>query len=244
MRTLLRSWVSGVLIISVAPACTCKAAEVDGVRLQWSSAGHSSKALILVHGWLCDESTWSSNVIALSRKYRVITLDLPGHGKSDSPRDGKYSMSLFARAVEAVRAEANANRIVLVGHSMGAQVVREYAHLYPKRVAGLVLVDGPLKASPPPPVSQLTGPNGLKVRESIIRGVFGASTSPEIQQHILRMMLAPPDETAVGATEASFDPAIWTEDAIELPVLGIYTENSRFEDVDYAKKIFPKFEHA
>ena len=57
------------------------------------------------------------------------------------------------------------------------------------------------------------------------------------------MMLAPPDTAAVGATEASFDPAIWKEDLIDVPVLGIYTEHSRFEDSDYAKKIFPKFSY-
>ena len=47
---------------------------------------------------------------AVSQKYRVITLDLPGHGKSGSPKDGRFSMDLFARAVEAVRSEAKVEK--------------------------------------------------------------------------------------------------------------------------------------
>ena len=118
------------------------AATVDGAKVHWSSKGTAKQAVILVHGWTCDESSWDAQVPVLSQKYRVITLDLPGHGQSDPPKDGKFSMTVFARAVEAVRAEAKVDKVVLVGHSMGTPVIREYARLYPKHVVGLVPVDG------------------------------------------------------------------------------------------------------
>src|SRR4029077_5229532 len=134
------------------------------------------------------------------------TIDLPGHGKSDSPKDGKFSMDLFARAVEAVRAEADADRaadrVILVGHSMGAPVIRQYARLFPQHVAGLVAVDGPLdmrgfgEGFKPPP---LTGPDGLKAREGMIRGMFTPNTPPALQEKILAMMLKAPEATAEGA---------------------------------------------
>src|SRR5436190_20635679 len=118
------------------------AAAVDGAKVHWTSKGSGKEAVILVHGWTCDETSWDFQVPELSRKYHVITLDLPGHGKGDPPKDGKFSMTVFARAVEAVRAEAKIDKAVLVGHSMGTPVIREYARLYPQRVAGLVPVDG------------------------------------------------------------------------------------------------------
>src|SRR5512140_2603653 len=118
------------------------AADVDGAKVHWTSKGSGKEAVILVHGWTCDETSWDFQIPELSRKYRVITLDLPGHGKSDPPKDGKFSMAVFARAVEAVRAEAKIDKAVLVGHSMGTPVIREYAKLYPKHVVGLVPVDG------------------------------------------------------------------------------------------------------
>src|SRR5579863_10363040 len=130
------------LAIAVALAWSLTAATVDGIRIHSSSAGKGPRTVILVHGWTCDETTWSEQVPVLAKQYRVLTLDLPGHGKSDSPKDGKFSMDLFARAIEAVRAEAKADRIVLVGHSMGTPVVLRYAHLYPAHTSALVFVDG------------------------------------------------------------------------------------------------------
>jgi pimeloyl-ACP methyl ester carboxylesterase len=109
----------------------------------------------------------------------VITLDLPGHGKSDPPKNGKFSMAVFARAVEAVRAEAKVDKVVLVGHSMGTPVIREYARMYPQHVAGLVPVDGllvlsaggPGRGGAPNPAA-MSGPDGMKAREAMIRGMF------------------------------------------------------------------------
>jgi pimeloyl-ACP methyl ester carboxylesterase len=124
------------LLLSIVVALPLSAAAVDGAKIHWSSTGVAQQAVILVHGWTCDESSWDAQVPVLSAKYRVITLDLPGHGKSDPPPDGKFSMTLFARAVEAVRAEAKVDKAVLVGHSMGTPVIREYARLYPKHVIG------------------------------------------------------------------------------------------------------------
>ena len=121
-----RALLALLLACPVAPPLS--AASVDGLGIHAASVG-SGPTLVLVHGWTCDSSSWDGQVPAFSGDYRVITLDLPGHGRSDSPPDGKFSMNLFARAVEAVRAEAGAERIVLVGHSMGVPVKIGRAHV-------------------------------------------------------------------------------------------------------------------
>ena len=108
-------------------------ATVDGIQIHSSSHGVGPKTVILVHGWTCDETTWDAQVPALSKQYRVVTLDLPGHGKSAPPKDGMFSMELFAKAVEAVRSEAKVDKIVLVGHSMGTPVVVQYARMFPQQ---------------------------------------------------------------------------------------------------------------
>lgn len=74
--------------------------------------------IFLVHGYTCDDTTWTEQVPVLAKEFCVITLDLPGHGKSDTPRLEQFSIDFFARAVESVRAEVRAERIVLIGHSM------------------------------------------------------------------------------------------------------------------------------
>ena len=146
-----------VVILVMAAARLASAASVDGIPLHWTSAGAGPQTLMLVHGWTCDDSSWSSQVSALAEKYRVLTLDLPGHGRSGKIDASTFSMDLFARAVEAVRAEAGAQRLVLVGHSMGTPVVRQYARLYPQRVTALVIVDGVVVLGAPPPTWRSAG---------------------------------------------------------------------------------------
>jgi pimeloyl-ACP methyl ester carboxylesterase len=142
------------------------------------------------------------------------------YGRSSSPKDGKFSMDLFARALEAVRGEAKADKMVLVGHSMGTPVIRQYARLYPQHVAALVLVDGVVAISGglAPQPAQMSGPGGLVARERFIRRMFTPATPPALQQQILKMMLAAPEATASGALLATLDPTNWKDDVMPLRI--------------------------
>jgi pimeloyl-ACP methyl ester carboxylesterase len=242
MRRMLAALAMVVLVL--APL---SGASVDGLKLHSSSAGKGTTALIFVHGWTCDESSWSGQVAEFARKYRVLTLDLPGHGKSAAPAQDKFSMALFARAVEAVRAEAGVDRVVLVGHSMGAPVIREYARLFPQRLAGLVAVDGPLDMrafggpggfTPPP----MIGAEGRQRREQMIRGMFTAQTPQPLQAHILKMMLGAPEATAAGAMAAMFDPAVRKADVTDVPALAVYAGTAQMPNVETLRQVLPKVE--
>src|SRR5262249_24331677 len=146
------------------------------------------------------------------------------------------------KAIEAVRAESGADKIVLVGHSMGTPVIRQYARMYPQHVAGLVPVDGILRlsgsANAPNPAA-MQGPEGLKNRENMIRGMFRKATTPAMQDHILQMMMAPPETTAYQAMAATFAASNWTDEAIPFPALGVYADKSGAHNAEYFKKIFP-----
>jgi pimeloyl-ACP methyl ester carboxylesterase len=241
------------LFLGAATAGRAAAASVDGIPLHWTSAGSGPHTLMLVHGWTCDDSSWQGQVPALTSKYRVLTIDLPGHGKSGRLEAAKFSMDLFARAVEAVRAEAGADRLVLVGHSMGTPVIRQYARLYPQRVEGMVLVDGVVvlgappragvRAAPAPVPDRMRGPDGAKNREAMIRGMFTPATPKPLQDQVLKMMLAAPEATAYGAMVATFDPKIWGNDVMTLPVLGVFADKSALGHPDATKKIFPAYQH-
>jgi pimeloyl-ACP methyl ester carboxylesterase len=236
-------------LLATLLATSLLASTVDGEKVHWSSAGNDhSKTVIFVHGWTCDETTWRKQVPGLAKSYRVITLDLPGHGKSGAPRDGKFTIDLFARAIESVRVEAKVNRAVLVGHSMGAPVVRQYARLYPQHTIALVFVDGVIVR--PEQAKRFwnngvnsEGPNGLKFRERLIRSMFSVSTTPAEQKHILSMMLGAPEATASGAAKALADPAIWKEDVLTLPVLGLYADHGGRGNREYLSKLFPALEY-
>jgi pimeloyl-ACP methyl ester carboxylesterase len=241
----------GALVIVALILAPVSAASVDGLKLHSSSAGTGNAALIFVHGWTCDSSSWAAQVPEFAKKYRVLTVDLPGHGQSAVPAQEKFSLGLFARAVEAVRAEAGVDRVVLIGHSMGAPVIREYARMYPQHVAGLVAVDGPLdmRGFGEPragrgafTLPQMTGPEGLKQREQMINGMFTPQTPKPLQDQIMKMMIGAPEATAAGAMAAMFDPAINRTDVINAPALAIYAGTNTIPDLATVRQVLPKFE--
>jgi sigma-B regulation protein RsbQ len=240
-----RSMTVVVTLALILCAQAASAADVDGANIHWTSAGTGRQTVIFVHGWTCDDTSWKAQVPVISQSHRVITLDLPGHGQSGAPTSGKFSMELFARAVEAVRAEAGVDRAILVGHSMGTPVIRQYALMYPQRALALVLVDGLVQvpggaARTPPP---MTGEAGLKAREGMVRGMFSAATSASLQQHILKMMLGAPEGTAAGAMAATWDSSQWKSDPVTVPVLGIYADRSALANREGMKRIYPTAEY-
>jgi len=238
MRRLVTALVAGLSLTA-----SLDAASVDGIQIHSTSAGAGPATIVFVHGWTCDTSSWTHQVPGFQGDYRVIALDLPGHGRSGSPADGVFSMDLFARAVEAVRAEAGADRIVLVGHSMGVPVIRQYALAHPEHVAGLVAVDGPLDlrgfggggAAPPSAVT-------TEMRETMIRGMFVPDTPQPLREQIMTMMMGAPEATANGAMRAMFDPSIRTADVIRAPALAVYAGNAQVPDRETMRQVVPNIE--
>jgi pimeloyl-ACP methyl ester carboxylesterase len=110
----------------------------------------------------------------------------------------------------------------------------------------MVFVDGGVNIGaggklPDPKI--MGGPDGMKQRETTIRGMFSASTPPDVQKHILSMMLAAPESTAVGAMQATFDSANWKGDVFPQPILGLYADHSRAGDREYMKAHFPNMDY-
>src|SRR5690606_23960892 len=97
---------------------------------------------------------------------------------------------------------------------------------YPQHVAALVPVDGPIsvqafvlpgsESGGPPQFPDVSGPEGLDARETAIRAMFTPDTSAEVDAHVLRMMLAAPEATAVGALRAMGDEAVWADATIPM----------------------------
>jgi len=226
------------------PAAPLRAATVDGAKVHWTSTGAGSP-IIFIHGWTCDETSWSEQVPVLSKKYRVITIDLPGHGKSDPPKDGKFSMDVFANAVEAVRAEANVDRVVLAGHSMGGPVIYRYAQLFPTHAVALILVDSPLlkaadaRAFVDQTLPRVVGAEGMKGREAMIRTMFSAATTPALQARILKMMLSAPEATAKGAMSSMGDPVVWEKHVLRIPTLAVFAATYGGNSLDVTKSDLP-----
>jgi pimeloyl-ACP methyl ester carboxylesterase len=121
-------------------AQTLFAASADSIRIAYEVHGTGTPALIFVHGWSCDRSYWQGQIEPFSRDFKVVAIDLAGHGESGLGRRS-WTIEAFGADVAAVVKKLNLQRVILIGHSMGSNVIAEAARQMPGRVAGLVLVD-------------------------------------------------------------------------------------------------------
>jgi pimeloyl-ACP methyl ester carboxylesterase len=182
----------------------------DGGR-SLSQAERGSLPVVLVHSLAGNSSQWSAQLEHLHRARRAVALDLRGHGRSEPPRNGDYSIAGMAGDIAAVADTLGLERFVLVGHSMGGGVALAYAGKYPERVAGLVLVDpiGDAKQIPPDEAkSFLAGFESSYDSSSQAYWTSIAGPDSGVRDRLLHDLRATPKETVTHALRSvmQFDP--------------------------------------
>ena len=113
-------------------------------KISYSDQGKGT-AVVLLHGFLENKTMWSAFIPELSGKYRIITIDLLGHGETEC-LGYVHSMEDQADMVHAVLNELNIRKSVFVGHSMGGYVALAFAELYSDNVKGIVLQNSTSRA--------------------------------------------------------------------------------------------------
>ena len=115
--------------------------DYNGHRISYDEHGAGERPLILVHGLLMNRRMFDRLGPAMAeRGNRVIAVDLLGHGRSERPTEmSQYSMTFFARQVEALLDHLDLEDAVIGGTSLGANVTLELAYLEPKRVKGMMI---------------------------------------------------------------------------------------------------------
>jgi pimeloyl-ACP methyl ester carboxylesterase len=97
-------------------------------------------AVVLLHGFLENQTMWQDFIPEFSKKYRVITIDLLGHGETEC-LGYVHSMEENAAVVQAVLTKLRIRKAIFVGHSMGGYVALAFAELFPEKMKGLVLLN-------------------------------------------------------------------------------------------------------
>lgn len=106
--------------------------------LHYELSGKGKENLVLLHGFMENSDIWKFLEPHLSTKFKIIKIDLPGHGKSDNYSE-IHSMEMMAIEVEKVISELNLEKIHLLGHSMGGYVSLAFAELFPEKLKSLTL---------------------------------------------------------------------------------------------------------
>lgn len=208
--------------------------------------GKNKKAIVFIHGWTCSADFWKENYNAFPG-YRVIALDLIGHGQSDKPK-AEYSMEYFAKSIEAVMKAAKIKKAVLVGHSMGTPVARQFYRLYPDQTLGIVIVDGGLRPFAAKEVMQhfIDGMRGnYKVSSGrMIAGMIQPMKDEALKKFVQDGMGATPEDVSLSAMEGMIDDKNWGNDKINVPVLAILAQGPWPEDTEaFLRSLAPDLDY-
>jgi pimeloyl-ACP methyl ester carboxylesterase len=113
---------------------------VDGVKVFYEVLGEGDVPLVLIHGLGGTGRLAFGYQLYLAEKYKLVLIDLPGHGKAGKDREN-YTMELFGYDVKAVVEQLDLNNVILSGFSLGGAVIVETAKLIPDKVKGLLFLD-------------------------------------------------------------------------------------------------------
>jgi len=208
----------------------------DGLMVKYEVAGKGDTTLVFVHCWTCNRSFWDGQFNALAKHYRVVRLDLVGHGDSSKGRQ-QYSMASFGADVAAVVNDLKLKKVVLIGHSMGGPVSVEAAKLLGNKVIGVVGVDTFYTGFPYPADEAATEnfvkpfkDDFTKASAGMVRSMFPATADPAIVDRVVNVIQNADQKMAV---EAMYDIFHWTQKEVPaaLDALGQKLRNINAEPV-------------
>ena len=222
--------------------------------------GSGEKTVLFIHGWSCDMDFWKYQTPEFRNEYKVIRVDLPGHGKSDKPKID-YTQDYFADSIKAVLDNSNIDRAVIVGHSSGFGIAWQFAMKYPQKTEAICSVDGAYLNPPtnPTELAEWTRRNkvfadGFKQPDrdeqviQFIESMFTEKTTPKLRDFIKQKMLTTPAYVGNSAMEDFVKTEIWQNlPELNTPVLAIYITSpdlpadneqylgSKFKNLTYLK---------
>ncbi len=209
----------------------------------WYKQAGNGPPVLFVHGWCMSSAVWQLQMEGLSSRYRTISIDLRGHGKS--PLQPVTGFSDYAADIAAVVNEFDLQNLVLVGWSMGGQAVLKSWPLLRQRVAGLVLVGTTPRFSASQdfphalPLKDAQG-MGLKLRRNLAgtlqgfqQSMFAAGELETAQQEalansVLDQVELPGSEAALAGLDALMNEELFSEvEQLDCPVLLIHGDQDQ-----------------
>lgn len=171
----------------------------NGLKVHVRDQGpRTAPPVILIHGSNASLHTWEPWVARLGDRYRIVTLDMPGHGLTGPDPGRDYHYARFVEVVDAVATKLGIERFAIGGNSMGGGIAWHYALAHPDKVNALVLID----AAGVPEWQSTKNPIGFRIARMPIVRNLGMYVTP-------RAIIASSLDTSVSnkavVTEAAVD---------------------------------------
>jgi len=206
----------------------------DNVRIHYRDAGRG-RVILFVPGWSMPAFIFDPQIVALSRNWRVVAMDPRSQGQSDIARSG-HEPTRRGRDIAEMIARLGAERVVLVGWSLGVLDSLAYLHAHgDRRIAGLVLVDNSVGEGTPPPARPPTFiPNLRRNREPTLRGfvrsMYATPQDPAYLDAVTRAALRTPLEAQVQLLSYPRPREFWREAVYSTRRPVLYLVRPRFAE--------------
>ncbi len=226
-------------VAAKTPTSARIATSPDGISIAYEADGRGAPALVFVHGWSCDRSYWKGQLGPFARDFQVVAVDLAGHGKSGRGRR-VWTMDAFGGDVAAVVERLGLKKVILIGHSMGGDVVVAAARRLRGRVAGLVWIDAYKQLGTPRTPEQLQAliapfrANFVEATRAFVRGMFPASSDPALVDRIAIDMSSAPPAVGLGALESAMSYDREVPKALRELNLPVFAINPDYRPTDVA----------
>jgi pimeloyl-ACP methyl ester carboxylesterase len=221
----------------------------DGLRVSYTDQGSGDTALVFVHGWSCDKTYWQHQIPAFSHRYRVLTLDYGGHGNSGTKREN-FTIPSFGNDVVAVVEKLDLDRVILVGHSMGGEVIVDAASKMPDRVLAIIGVDTYMQFRDSTFTREMfksyTAPFYQDFRrrtDSFVRDMFTANADTTLINRIAKDMSSADSSVAMQAFESMYSFGEEIEDKLMDMKIPVYAINADLWPTNeaYNREVAPGF---
>lgn len=182
----------------------------DGIAINYSDCGKGKTTLLFVHGWNINKEYWQAQLAHFCPKFRVVAIDLPGFRQPEALREA-WTVEAFGEDVVQIMESLDLKQVVLIGHSMGGDIILEAALKAPERVIGLVGIDN---FKDPRPAYSTEEEEGYKQFLAALRTdyqnviaplaeaqLFHPETSPVHKKRVMDDFRAVRPEVAVGSIE-------------------------------------------
>lgn len=220
--------------------------DVSGTRIAWLDTGGNGPAIIFVHGNSSSSHTFDRQLNSrLADDYRLVALDLPGHGDSGRAPVTEYGLPFYARRVAGLASVLGIHDALLVGWSLGGHVVLECTPDLPE-VRGIMIYGTPPLASPadiergflpnPDFAAGMTGKLSEAQAGAYARSFLGEKGSAELEAQFVADILATDPNAREGLAMSTTGPFV---NEVELmaglsqPLAVVHGNEERLVNLDY-----------
>lgn len=220
--------------------------DIGGVRIAYLDTGGTGQAILFVHGNSTESVTFSRQLESdLAERYRLVALDLPGHGDSGRVPVTEYGVPFYARKVAALASQLGIDDAVLVGWSLGGHIVLECADIMPVATGFVIFGTPPLRQ--PPNIEQAFLPNpvvgaGMVGRLSeeeaaaYARSFLGDAGNDAVEAEFTREILATDPNARDGLAMSAASPYVDQVDLVarlDRPLAVFHGAQEQLVSLDY-----------